>query len=144
MSPCERRSTCPELVRGETGSYTSITPDVQLVRGQGANARRCSVDAKYKLYADKKVAASDLFQSFVYAQAVGGSEEPPTAFILYAGDRDAPPRTVGLHRSDGNIAARVTYVAVNVPAVLRPGEAREALFARLREPVRSGLPASLP
>ncbi|TDD85890.1 hypothetical protein E1293_10400 [Actinomadura darangshiensis] len=122
----------PSAVRGYAGSYTSIQPDVQLVQGHGTRARRCSVDAKYKLYADKKVATSDLYQSFVYAQAVGNSDEPPAAFIVYPADRDVPSKTVSLHRHDGAVAALVTYVAVNVPLVLRPGDAREALFDRFR------------
>lgn len=75
----------------------------------------------------------DLFQSFVYAPAVGVSAEVPTAFTLYADDRDTPPRTVRLHRGDGDVAARVTYVSVNVPEVLCRGEARDALFSELRE-----------
>jgi 5-methylcytosine-specific restriction enzyme subunit McrC len=117
---------------GGSGAYTEIRPDVQLVQGHGRNARRCSVDAKYKLYADKNVAASDLYQSFVYAQAAGGSEGVPVAFIVYASDRDVPSRTVTLHCGDGNAAARVTYVAVNIPRVLRSVDEREALLAELR------------
>ncbi len=121
-------------IRGEGGgSYTEIRPDVLLVQGRGTNARRCSVDAKYKLYADKKVATSDLFQSFVYAQAAGGSS--PTGFIVYASERDVPSRTVRLHRGDGGVAARVTYVAVNVPQVLASITARDGLFAELRDQI---------
>lgn len=123
------QESLPGAIRGEGGgSYTDIRPDVQLVQGR----RRCSVDAKYKLYAERNVSSSDLFQSFVYAQAAGGSEETPVAFIVYASERDAPPRTVALHRKDGNPAARVTYVAVNVPKVLRSEGDREALFGELR------------
>ncbi|TDE36436.1 hypothetical protein [Actinomadura sp. 6K520] len=120
-------------VRGGVDSYTSIQPDVQLVGQRGAATRRFSVDAKYKLYADKNVAASDLYQSFVYAQAVGGSSETPTAFIAYASDRDVPPKSVSLHRRDGKVAAHVTYVAINVPEVQRSVSRREALFAELRK-----------
>ncbi|NKZ02882.1 McrC family protein [Actinomadura latina] len=126
------QESLPGAVRGETASYTSIQPDVQLVRGHGAKSRLWSVDAKYKLYAEKKVATSDLYQSFVYAQATSRSEEPPTAFIVYAADRDMQARTVSLHRHDGDVAARVTYVAVNVPKVLRQADARQTLFDELR------------
>lgn len=125
-------------VRGGTGSYTSIRPDVQLVWRRGAATRRWSVDAKYKLYTDKNVATADLYQSFVYAQAAGGSAETPTAFIVYASDRDVTPGTVRLHRRDGEIAALVTYVAVNVPEVLTCVTKREALFAELRALVFGG------
>ncbi|MEV5829365.1 hypothetical protein AB0L25_27765 [Spirillospora sp. NPDC052242] len=43
---------------------------------------------------------------------------PPTAYILYASDRDVRPRTVRLHRYDATAAAQVTCVAVNVPETL--------------------------
>ncbi|GAA1864897.1 McrC family protein [Actinomadura bangladeshensis] len=123
------QESLPSAIRGEGGgSYTDIRPDVQIVQGR----RRCSVDAKYKLYAERNVSSSDLFQSFVYAQAAGGSEETPAAFIVYASDRDVAPRTVALHRGDGNAAARVTYVAVNLPKVLRSVAEREALSGELR------------
>lgn len=126
------QASLTQAVRGETSSYTPIRPDVQLVWQRGATTRRCSVDAKYKLYADKNVAPVDLYQSFVYAQAVGGSKETPTAFIVYASDRDVTPKTVRLHHSDGEIAAQVTYVVVNAPDVLCSAARREALFAELR------------
>ncbi|MEU8799563.1 hypothetical protein [Spirillospora sp. NPDC048819] len=132
------QESLPRAVRGEVGSYTSIQPDVQLVRGVGTRARRCSVDAKYKLYADKKVATPDLYQSFVYAKAVSGSPETPTAFIIYASDRDVRPKTVSLHRRDGDVAARVTYVAVNVPEALRGSGARELLCDGLRDLMMPG------
>lgn len=101
-------------------AYAPIRPDVQLVRGRHARAWRRSVDAKYKLYTDKKIQTSDLFQSFAYAHALSGSDGPgpPTAYVLYASDRDAPPKSIRLHRHDGTAAAQVTCVAVNVPEAL--------------------------
>ncbi|WP_160161093.1 McrC family protein [Actinomadura sp. K4S16] len=119
----------PGAIRGASGdSYTEIRPDIQLVQGR----RLCPVDAKYKLYGEKQVSSSDLFQSFVYAQAAGGSDEVPRAFIVYASDRDMPPKTVGLHGRDGGVAARVTYVAVDIPKVLQVETAREAWFDEVR------------
>ncbi|MEV0660769.1 McrC family protein [Actinomadura luteofluorescens] len=123
------QETLPGAIRGESGhSYTEIRPDVQLVRGR----RLCPVDAKYKLYADKQVSTSDLFQSFAYAQAGSSSGEPPHAFIVYASEGGMPPKTVGLHRADGTVAARVTYQAVDIPKVLREETAREAWFGEAR------------
>ncbi|MES9537590.1 hypothetical protein [Actinomadura sp. NPDC000600] len=119
----------PGAIRGESSdSYTEIRPDIQLVQGR----RLCSVDAKYKLYAEKQVSSSDLFQSFAYAQAAGGPGEPPRAFIVYASDRGMPPKTVGLHRRDGGVVARVTHIAVDIPKVLHEETAREAWFDEVR------------
>jgi 5-methylcytosine-specific restriction enzyme subunit McrC len=111
------RAICDEDGR----SHTTITPDVQLVRGHGAGAWRCSIDAKYKLYTNNKITPSDLYQSFAYAQALShtADEKTPTAFILYASDRDIPPRSVILHRHDRTRAARITSIALNLPATLK-------------------------
>ncbi|MFD0899638.1 McrC family protein [Actinomadura sediminis] len=108
------------VVTADGKAYAPIKPDVQLVRGHGSSAWRRSVDAKYKLYADRKIQTSDLFQSFAYAHALSGSDGagPPTAYVLYASDRDVPPESLRLHRHDGTAAAQVTCVAVNVPDVL--------------------------
>ncbi|MBE1530471.1 McrC family protein [Actinomadura algeriensis] len=115
------QKTLTRAVMTEGGkTYAPITPDVQLVRGHGPRAWRRSVDAKYKLYGDKKIQTSDLFQSFAYAHALSGADGggPPTAYVLYAADRDVLPKTIRVHRHDGAAAAQVTCVAVNVPEVL--------------------------
>lgn len=111
------RAICHEDGR----SHTTITPDIQLIRGHGLQARRCSIDAKYKNYTHNKITPIDLYQSFAYAEALShrAGERTPTAFILYASDCDSPPRSVILHRHDRTQAARITSIAVNLPATLK-------------------------
>lgn len=121
-----------DAVREDSASYASIQPDIQLIWRAGTKTRRCSVDAKYKLYADRNVASADLYQSFVYAQAMGGSSETSTAFIVYPSDRDVSPKTVSLHHSDGETAARVTYVGVNVQRILSSVADHKVLLSQLR------------
>ncbi|GGO81650.1 McrC family protein [Nonomuraea cavernae] len=105
------------ISRPDGRSYASITPDLQLVHGHGPSAWRRSVDVKYKLYADRTAAPADLYQSFAYGQALGGSE-PPTAYIVFASDRDIEPDHVVLRRLDGVPVAKLTCVGVNVPHLL--------------------------
>ncbi|MWA03297.1 hypothetical protein F8568_023540 [Actinomadura sp. LD22] len=121
--------------------YTTITPDIQLIRGQGATAWRCSIDAKYKLYADKRIGTADLFQNFVYAHVLSRSVDavPPTAYILYASDRDRPHETITLHRQDGP-TAHITAIAVNIPSCINSIAAGESpvLLAELRQMILNG------
>jgi 5-methylcytosine-specific restriction enzyme subunit McrC len=59
--------------RADTGNpYARVIPDFLIEqRGASGAGRRIAVDAKYKLYDDKKVASADIYQSFLYAQAYG-------------------------------------------------------------------------
>ncbi|MGI8333691.1 McrC family protein [Actinomadura scrupuli] len=120
-------------------SYTTITPDIQLVHGHGPGAWRCSIDAKYKLYTDNKVKPGDLYQSFTYAQALSNqnSPRPPTAYILYASEQDVSPRTVILHRRNREPAARITLIAINVPHAL------ETLASQNRQPMLDNLSSQI-
>ncbi|MEU7455399.1 McrC family protein [Streptosporangium roseum] len=112
-----QESLSRSISRPDGRSYTSITPDIQLVHGHGPGAWRRSVDVKYKLYADRTIKPSDLYQSFAYGQVLS-SEETPTAYILFASDRDGEPDHVVLRRLDGVPVAKLISVGVNVPRVL--------------------------
>ncbi|MEU6036037.1 hypothetical protein ABZ801_11570 [Actinomadura sp. NPDC047616] len=140
------QESLPGAIRaGDGRRYSPITPDIQLVRGHGPTAWRCSVDAKYKLYSEKRIQTSDLFQSFVYAQALSGTTDtgPPSAYILYGSDHDLPHETITLHRRD-KPAAHVTAIAVNVPASLRfiADKASPPLLADLRSLLPKDRPVS--
>lgn len=124
------------VIRTQDGHrYATIIPDIQLIRGHGPTAWRRSIDAKYKLYTGKQIETSDLFQNFIYAQALSssGDTNPPSAYVLYASDRDLPHETITLHRQD-KAAAHVTAIAVNVPTFLKFIATKEPppLLARLR------------
>jgi 5-methylcytosine-specific restriction enzyme subunit McrC len=102
-------------------SYTQITPDIRLA-GRGPSAWSRSVDAKYKLYTDRQIGTSDLYQSFVYALGLSSGDdtrEVPTACVVYGSRSDPPPRTVVMRRADGKLAARIVAVGLNVPATLK-------------------------
>ncbi|MCB8924030.1 MAG: hypothetical protein H6652_00220 [Ardenticatenaceae bacterium] len=70
--------------------YTHVVPDLLIESDKG----RClTVDAKYKLYDDKRLSTSDIYQSFFYAYAYkSASEQRPAALLLYpsSGQRERP------------------------------------------------------
>ncbi|GAA1738653.1 McrC family protein [Nonomuraea bangladeshensis] len=125
--------------------YTTIMPDIQLTRGHGQTAWRRPVDVKYKLYTDRKIKPADLYQSFAYATALSrvGSNETPTAYILYASDRDTTPEEVILRRYDGSTAAQITALGLNVPSLIAALGTPQLMpaLAGIRTAVTSGKPA---
>ena len=71
--------------------YAAVIPDILLESGT-APVRRVPVDAKYKLYDERKIDQGDIYQTFFYAWAYadeGGVDDAP-AFILYPGAAGAP------------------------------------------------------
>jgi 5-methylcytosine-specific restriction enzyme subunit McrC len=61
-----------------------VIPDL-VVRRRGTPDRRLAIDAKYKLYDERRIDPSDIYQTFLYAYALGsrGSGAGPTALLLY-------------------------------------------------------------
>jgi len=139
----QSQRTLPQAIRDEAGrTYTSVRPDLLLVQGRGPTTRRIPIDAKYKLYADKKISSGDLYQSFVYALSTS-TAECPTAYVLYAADRDIPPQHITLNRPGRVPAARLVSIAVNVPAILKSSTTstgHPAVLDELLAHLRAGVP----
>ncbi|MET8437467.1 hypothetical protein ABZV61_32885 [Streptomyces sp900116325] len=110
------------LVHEDTGAtHTEIRPDLLLTDGHGPSAWRRPVDIKYKLYADRKLSSGDLYQSFLYAWALGarpGTDEVAECHVVYASEGDAPARTVAVRAAGGRPGARITAHALAVPVAL--------------------------
>lgn len=110
------------LVHEHTATtHSEVIPDLLLTTGHGPTALRHPVDAKYKLYADRKLSTPDLYQAFLYAHALASEPDPPDpprCTILYPGPPNTPPRTVVVRTSTGRPTARVTALPLNVPAIL--------------------------
>jgi 5-methylcytosine-specific restriction enzyme subunit McrC len=73
--------------------YARVIPDL-LVRSKQPPFRRVAIDAKYKLYDERKIAPGDVYQSFLYAYAYGQEkgegELPPTSLIIYPSPSSSP------------------------------------------------------
>ena len=63
------------------GGYSTITPD--LVIEEAATGRSVPVDIKYKAYDVKKISTGDIYQTFLYAYALGDDPTERRAGILY-------------------------------------------------------------
>ncbi|HLL69776.1 MAG TPA: hypothetical protein VK453_29285 [Micromonosporaceae bacterium] len=116
--------------------YGTVIPDILLTRG----AWRLVVDAKYKLYDDRNIDPRDLYQAFLYAQAMsraGAHPLLPTAVLIHPGDTSRLHRVV-LRGTDGRSAARVRTMAVDLQAIL-PGLDDRFGRAELHRTIRTNL-----
>ncbi|MEV0221087.1 hypothetical protein [Streptomyces sp. NPDC050704] len=113
--------------------YSEVRPDVLISGSRDGEPVSRPVDIKYKLYDGRKLGTPDLYQAFLYAQALarqprGGT---PTCVLLHPGGVSAPRESVAVRRWDGSTSARVRSVALDLPSVLDAlaGAEREAVLA---------------
>lgn len=101
--------------------YSRVIPDL-LIRSRRLPFGAIAVDAKYKLYDDRKVLPSDIYQSFLYAYAYGAGAggETPRAVIVYPATAGAG-RAVNLRvRSAAKLeGARISAVGISIPECLK-------------------------
>ena len=99
--------------------YTSVIPDV-VVEKKGVSRNLFPIDAKYKLYDDRKVSTADIYQSFMYAFAYGQSSDRlshgmiiyPTSAIKVSSQR-LHVRPLG-----AGPKAELAVIGINVPLAL--------------------------
>lgn len=95
-------------------TYAAIRPD--LVIGDSAGTRT-PVDVKYKRYDLKKVSTADVYQSFLYAYALG-SDVPRRAAIVHPAT-DSPARvSLSIHSTAGVLGARIGVAGIDVAQAL--------------------------
>jgi len=65
--------------------YARVVPDVLVEKVGTVPLARVSVDAKYKLYDERKLGSGDVYQGFLYAYAFGpnSNEALPLAVLVY-------------------------------------------------------------
>ena len=102
------------------GSFGSVRPDLLVERT--ASGEFFPIDAKYKLYDERRLDVSDVYQLFLYAQAYKGwPAGSPQALIVYPATVEAAGRLgfrMQVRDGAGNVTARIEGVPIDVPAVL--------------------------
>jgi 5-methylcytosine-specific restriction enzyme subunit McrC len=116
--------------------YSSVIPDL-LIRSRHGPELRLAVDAKYKLYDERKVSPSDVYQSFLYAYAYGDTRDdkiPPKALLLYPSSGSLAQSVRLQVRSTRKLAgAEISAQGLSIPVCLDeiegafPGPALSAL-----------------
>jgi 5-methylcytosine-specific restriction enzyme subunit McrC len=97
--------------------YTHITPDILV---QGENGRRLAVDAKYKLYDERRLSTADIYQSFLYAYAYSdASNQAPAALLLYPASKQGErPVCLQIRGQDQGIRANLQALAISIPQTI--------------------------
>lgn len=102
-------------------SYSQIIPDFLVSSGNSSN--RLAVDAKYKLYDNRKVDPGDVAQIFLYAYAYDHSPQP-TAAVIYPTEEKTDQRSSMMIRQSHYLnGAKIHVLGINIPEAL--GEIQE-------------------
>jgi 5-methylcytosine-specific restriction enzyme subunit McrC len=98
-----------------------VIPDI-VVRRRGVGlGHRTPVDAKYKLYDEKTLAPSDVYQTFLYAYALGSAAagESPRALLFFPASGGAQSTLrLAVRPLTGRRAAEITAIGIPIPAAL--------------------------
>lgn len=114
--------------------YAAVVPDVLIRRRHGTNA---PVDAKYKLYDERRIGAADIYQCFLYASAYA-SFSIPRALLIYPGAGPGVSQT----RLQLRVAPRPVLgevLALGVPIAAAIAEARDRQSGPITQVIRDAL-----
>ena len=99
--------------------HASIIPDV-VVERRGESDCRVAIDAKYKLYDERGFDQGDIYQTFLYAFALGATGGVPTSLLLYPATAEEPKRTrLRIRRLSGGTGAEIVGIGLPVAALLK-------------------------
>jgi 5-methylcytosine-specific restriction enzyme subunit McrC len=121
----------------DTGrSYSTLTPD--LVITDRRTGHSVPFDIKYKTYDVRKISTADIYQTFLYAYALGHGDEQRRAGILYPATTSVRGPHLSIKPLGAPIAARILGSGIDVPRVLddlaAPG--RQALLDDVRTMIK--------
>jgi len=113
--------------------YARVIPDI-LIRLPKRPSARLAVDAKYKLYDQKKIASADVYQAFLYAYALSKgtdhhTEAParlPTSILIYPSATSATQQlALEVRPLQAPPGARILALGLSIPAALSEFKARK-------------------
>jgi 5-methylcytosine-specific restriction enzyme subunit McrC len=115
-------------------SYTHIRPDLLIERTDG---RRLTLDAKYKLYGERRLSPADMYQSFLYAYAYNDTgQQQPAAVLLYpASEPGNQPIYLQIRGHDRTTKAHLQALPISIREAIRE------LNSRAHGPVSQALRA---
>lgn len=123
--------------------YSRVIPD--LVVGWRGRANHClAIDAKYKLYDERRVDPSDIYQTFLYAYALSsrGTATSPTALLLYpASSSESKAIRLEVRSLSVPHGAEIVGMGIPIPAALSELESKEdgPVLSALRDTINEAL-----
>ncbi len=104
----------------ENKRYGSVRPDF-LIRKPGFSEDSLPLDAKYKLYDEKRLIIGDVYQMFLYAHAFSGKSSNRTsrALLIYpSSDRTPKNLRLAVQSAASQPEPEIYTVGVHIPSVL--------------------------
>lgn len=97
-------------------SYSQIIPDFLV--SSALTTKRLAVDAKYKIYDDRKVDPSDIAQIFLYAYAYDPSPQPAAVLIYPTEEHSDKRASMMIRQSNQTSGAKIHVIGINIPEAL--------------------------
>jgi 5-methylcytosine-specific restriction enzyme subunit McrC len=113
-----------------------VIPDV-LIERLSQPGISLPVDAKYKLYDERNMSSSDIYQTFLYAYAFGSEHAVlPTSLVVYpASSTEARQLHVHVRQRGGTTtSARVRGASIHIPSAIE--ETRQPQSGPISEKLR--------
>jgi 5-methylcytosine-specific restriction enzyme subunit McrC len=129
--------------------YSRVIPDL-LIQPRSRPNVRIAMDAKYKIYDERKISPEDVYQTFVYAYAYGGAAAAtfPAAILIYPSSTGAAKELrLRIRSTTTSARAQIIALGIPIPAALADvedgvcGDATKALLNAIEE-LESGLPST--
>ena len=101
--------------------YTNIVPDI-VVERRGDSERKVAIDAKYKLYDERGIDSGDIYQTFLYAFALGGTASGgiPTSLLFYPATAGESRNTrLRIRRLSGGAGAEIVGIGLPIASLLK-------------------------
>jgi 5-methylcytosine-specific restriction enzyme subunit McrC len=130
--------------------YARVVPDVLIEAGEPGSVARLAVDAKYKLYDERKLASGDVYQSFLYAYAYGGTGRAlPAALLMYPSSaRSSRSVRLRVQSAQTLAGAEILALGLSIPDILAEiargigGPAKKAILEAIQFELGSPRPVA--
>lgn len=104
-------------------SYSQVIPDFLVSISD--SSKRLAVDAKYKIYDDRKVDPGDIAQIFLYAYAYDHSLQPTALLIYPTEDKSDRRASMMIRQVNQPNGARIHVLGLNIPEALAEVQAKK-------------------
>jgi len=117
----QRRDRSIVIDESTQRGYSAIIPDLLLEGRSEGQTIRLPIDAKYKLYDQRKIDPGDVYQTFFYAFAYANESvgrRPARAVILYPRAKDGADIALRVDTHAGHQNARIDAFGIDIDAAL--------------------------
>lgn len=120
--------------------YARVIPDL-LLEWRDQPGRRLAIDAKYKIYDERRLVPADVYQLFLYAYAFGKKVQDSalaSSLLIYpSGNPNRPVVELHIKNILGVTGARIRVIGIHIPSALQ--EAKNKFDGQVSKAFRMAL-----